>query len=154
TGGTRAAAWTPPRTMDGRPDLQGVWNLSIGTPLERPDRVEGREFLTDAELADAERLMVERGSRDRRDETGTNADVNRDYNDFWSEKTYKLRSRRTSLIVDPPNGRLPPLTPQAQKRRALRMEQSRSHSFDSFENRSLREQCLWSGLNGPPMLAT
>jgi hypothetical protein len=77
--------WTPPRTPNGQPDLQGVWNYSAGTPLERPAAFAGKLTLTDDELAQAEKRILERNSRDRRDGSGTNADVNRDHNEFWDD---------------------------------------------------------------------
>src|ERR1700719_1133345 len=75
-----------PRTPWGDPDLQGVWNVAAGTPLERPPALAGKEFLTDDELAQAEKQIHERNSADRRDGAGTDADVRREANEFWFEK--------------------------------------------------------------------
>src|SRR5262245_61755120 len=75
-----ARSWMPPRTTDGQPDLQGVWHYAAGTPLERPVAFAGKATLTDEELAQAEKRILARNSRDRREELGTNADVNLDYN--------------------------------------------------------------------------
>ena len=75
--------WTPPRTVWGQPDLQGVWNWAHGTPLERPAEMAGKAVLTDEELAEAEQRAQDSANLDRRDGTGTDVDVNREFNDFW-----------------------------------------------------------------------
>ena len=109
--------WTPPRTPWGAPDLQGIWSGKTMTPLERPDRFAGREFLTDEEVAVLEREATTEPGRDARAETGSHVDLEGAYNDVFTHRaTNVVRTKRTSLIVDPPNGQVPPLTPQGQQR--------------------------------------
>ena len=150
---TRAAkGWTPPRTADGAPDLQGVWNTSTLTPLERPAEFAGKPFLTEAEVAAYEQRMAVQNNRDRRD-SSPQADVGGAYNDFWFERGSRVvPSRRTSLITDPADGRIPPLTPEAQKKAAERAEYRRLHEADGPEDLGLPVRCLLWPTAGPPML--
>src|SRR6476646_4027484 len=105
-----------PRTPWGAPDLQGVWNYATITPLERPAELAGKQVLTEKEAADFEKQTLERRNPDRRD-GGAAADVGRAYNQFWWDYGTKVvGTRRTSLIVDPPDGKIPPLTEEARKR--------------------------------------
>jgi len=145
--------WTPPRTADGHPDLQGIWSNAILTPLERPAELAGKPILTEQEAAAYEKQMVERNNVDRRNDVGTENDVARAYNDAWYDRGSKVvKTRRTSLIVDPPDGRIPPLTPEAQKRAAERAEARRLHPADGPEDRALNERCILTATTGPPML--
>jgi hypothetical protein len=141
-----------PRTPWGHPDLQGVWNVASGTPLERPENYAGREFLTDEELLQAEKEADERSDADRRLGTGTLADLRREHNEFWFDKRTTIMTRRTSLIIDPPDGRLPPLTPAAAK---MKVEPANNElrGTDGPEDRGAGERCLFSGPGGPPILA-
>ncbi len=108
--------WTAPKTADGQPDLQGVWTNSTLTPLERPAQLAGKAVLTEQEAADYVKQTLQQVNSDRRD-GGTQVDVGRSYNEFWRDRGNDLvADRRTSLIVDPPDGKIPPLTPAAQKR--------------------------------------
>ena len=113
-----ATGFTVPRTPWGDPDLAGIWSPGYTlTPLERPDEFEGREFLTDEEVAALEGAQDESAGRNFRPESGTVADVEGAYNDeFTGRGKDVIRTRRTSLIVDPPNGRIPPRTPEAIER--------------------------------------
>jgi hypothetical protein len=144
-----------PRAADGHPDLQGVWNFSTITPLERPAEFAGKEFLTDDEAARYEARTVERNNRDTRDQSA-DADVASAYNEFWWDRgvhAARVNGRtRTSLIVDPPDGRVPALTADAQRRAAARAEARRLHPADGPEDRSLGERCLLFNA-GPPMLS-
>jgi hypothetical protein len=144
-----------PRAADGHGDLQGVWNFSTITPLERPAEFAGREFLTDAEARAFEQRTVERSNRDNR-ESSPEADVSSAYNEFWWDRgvhAARVHGKvRTSLIVDPPDGRLPPLTPEGQARAAARADARRQHPADGPEDRSLGERCLLFNA-GPPMLS-
>ena len=148
--------WAAPRTPDGRPDLQGIWNFSTITPLERPAEFAGKPFLTDAEAAEYERVVMQRSNRDNRDRSSPEADVGGAYNEFWWDRgVHAARvngKTRTSLIVDPPDGKIPELTPAAQKRAAARAEERRLHPADGPEDRSLGERCLLFNA-GPPMLS-
>jgi hypothetical protein len=140
---TGAKTWTLPRTPDGKPDLGGIWTNSTLTPLERPREVAGKEFFTQEEAAEHEKRELERVNTDRRDGP-PDVDVNRSYNEYWRERGTLLL--RTSLIVDPPDGRIPSLTPEAQKREAVRAEARRKRGpADSWEDRNLAERCLTRG---------
>jgi hypothetical protein len=150
-------AWTAPRTPDGQPDLQGVWTNNTVTPLERPKDLAGKEFYTDAELAagmkkEHERLdlNVEEG---RPTEPGTADDVHYDFSEYGLDRaqTKLAWNKRTSIIVGP-DGTIPPLTPEAAKRRAEHRAKARGHQFDGPENMSLSARCIVRANVGPPLL--
>ena len=134
--------------------LDGVWSFSTLTPLERPSEFAGRALIGDAEAATWVEQNVERNNRDRRD-GGADVDVARAVNDYWFERGTELAvrdgRRMTSLIVDPPDGRMPALTSDARAKLATRAADNREHPADGPENRSLQERCL-SFNAGPPML--
>jgi hypothetical protein len=141
---TKSRAVAPPsdfRTPWGHPDLQGIWTNSTITPLERPAKFAGREFLTEDE---ARALDKEAAGRGDQRSTSVSADVDAAYNQFWWDRGNTVATRRTSLIVDPPDGRLPALTPEGEKRaasvtRALRDVPS------GPEDRNLAERCVTRG---------
>ena len=111
---------TPPRTAWGHPDLQGVYTFSTLTPLERPATVAAKETYTETELAELE----ERNARQREERENAAPDPNRPpgtYDLFWTSGEQGRLTGRTSLIIDPQDGRRPPLTPQAQKKREERI---------------------------------
>jgi hypothetical protein len=147
-----AKKWTPPHTPDGQPDIQGIWSNATITPLERPPEFAGKEFLTAKEADQYKKDLIERGNKDRRDGPVAE-DVGRAYNDFWWDRgTQLVKTLRTSLVVDPPDGHVPPQTPEAQKRAAARAEARRLHPADGPEDRPLSERCIMLNAAGPPML--
>jgi hypothetical protein len=148
---TGQKTWTVPHTPDGQPDLQGIWNNATLTPMERPAQFAGKATLTEKEAVEFEKAELGNVNADRRDGSSV-TDVNRAYNEFWRDRGKITPDRRTSLIVDPPDGRVPALTPAAQKLAAERAAQNRGHEFDGPENRSLAERCIAVSNAGPPML--
>jgi hypothetical protein len=104
------------KTKWGDPDLEGIWREDVQVPLQRDPKYAGREFLTDQEVAAADARKAKNVSRDKRQDVGTEKDVAGAYNAVF--QSMKYTGRRTSEIVDPPDGRIPPLTPEAQKRAA------------------------------------
>jgi mono/diheme cytochrome c family protein len=143
-----------PGAAAAQPNLEGVWNFATLTPLERPAEFGDKAAITREEADAWVRQTLERNNRDRRD-GGAEADLGRAYNDYWFERGTALAvvngQIRTSLITDPPDGRLPPLTPDARARAAARAADVREHPADGPENRSLGERCLVFNA-GPPML--
>jgi hypothetical protein len=139
--GQAAKQWVPPRTADGRPDLQGTWNTSTLTPLERPAEFADKPVLTAQEAKDYEARLLREGNRDRRDGTAE-VDVGRAYNEFWYDRgSHIVQSRRTSLIIDPPDGKIPALTPEAQKRQTALAEYRRQHDVEGQEDYSVANRC-------------
>jgi hypothetical protein len=152
--GRRSASADAPAAA-ANPSLEGVWNFSTLTPLERPSEFAGKPALTDAEAAEHEKRLLERNNRDRRN-SSPEADVGDAYNEFWWDRGTHLATvggrKLTSLIVDPPDGRIPPLTAEGQRRADARAADRREHAADGPENRSLGERCLMFNA-GPPMLS-
>ena len=137
--------WRPARTADGRPDLQGIWDYRSATPLERPAQFEGREFMTAAEVAEYERLAAEREDGRPPDDPRTEQSV---HPAWWLDygKTV-IKTGRTSLIVDPPDGRVPALSAEGEKRLAARRAAARTRgAADNPEDRGLFERCITRGV--------
>jgi len=149
-----AVSTTIPRTPDGHPELQGVWTNSSLTPLERIREFEGRQSITEAEATAYEKHNLEQNNSDRRD-AGAEADVG-SYNELFFDRGRSLarigQSIRTSFIIDPPDGKVPPLTPEAQKRMGAIRAYGRLHPADEPKDRSLAERCIYWRTSGPPML--
>jgi hypothetical protein len=149
-----AAAQAPLRTPDGKPDLQGTWSFATVTPMERPANLAGKEFFTEQEAAAYEKEVVERNNKDRRDGPAE-SDVSRAYNDFWWDSGTKVvKTRRTSLVIDPKDGKIPQMVPAARERQQERQAATRDHEFDGPENRPLPERCLILQGAGPPITPT
>jgi hypothetical protein len=131
--------------QDGHPDLQGTWDFAQLTPFERPGAFAGKSSLSDEEAEEFAQQRIESGNKDNRG-GGAAADVERAYNDFWWDFGKRI-AKQTSLVVDPPDGRVPPLTPEAQKRAA-----DRRGKYDNPEERPLAERCVLGFNSGPPMI--
>jgi hypothetical protein len=134
-----------PKAEDGRPDLSGIWGYATVTPLERPGNLGDKaEFTNDEELAEFEARNKPRNVDERAAIKGTAGDVSAAYNDFWWDRGTKAAGRQTSLVIDPPNGRVPPQTADAQKRAADRQaaRPPRTTEADNPEDRSLWERCV------------
>ena len=141
------AAQTVPRTPDGRPDLQGYWTNDSYTPLERPAEFAGKSHFTPQEAAAFVRTRLDRL------ENQPASDIH--YDDaIWQKENYdKEANLRTSLITDPSNGLLPPLTEEATRRQAAEAARRAGRGpADSVQDRSLGERCITWGNVGPPML--
>ena len=141
--------WVVPRTADGQPDLQGTWNNTTITPFERPARQADQAFLTEEEAVAAEQAALERRARANAPSTprteplpagGSTGSVNQ----FWFGPRYQIvGSRRTSLVIDPPDGRVP-LRSEAEVRRDFLVE----HRADAIENMSVYSRCITRGVPG------
>ncbi len=148
------ASWKPARTPDGQPDPQGTWTNATVTPLQRPAELGNKQFFTEDEAATFEKQRVEQNDVDRVEGARGEADLaRRAYNNVWFDRGNRVvKSRRTSLIVDPPDGRVPPFTPAAQKRADALRAHLAQHPADGPEDRYLTERCILFGATGPPML--
>jgi hypothetical protein len=134
-----SASGAPLRTPWGEPDLQGIWANDFQIPLERPAQYAGREFLTDAEVAEIDRRRAADLGRDSRAERGSAADVAGAYNAVFQSN--RPTGRRTSLIVDPADGRIPPLTPRAQAAEKLERDFQVAMLQSTAECRNQTRRC-------------
>jgi hypothetical protein len=139
--------WRAPRTPDGKPDLQGVWTNSSRVPLERPKELGSREFYTEQEVAE----NIKKGLRGDRPASYSVVQYDLTQYGLQTGQTKVAPSMRTSIIVGP-EGRVPPMIPEAQLRLAEKAAYDERHAFDSAQNRSLSERCILWPNEGPPML--
>ncbi len=152
--------YVAPKTEFGHPDLRGVWNFSSDTPLERPARFKGREFMTKEEY-DELRAQEEARAHEADNTTGGSGGVG-GYNQFWVDDNDQGANLRTSLVIDPPDGRLPPLQPGVKPengglgpdtggQRPVRFRVGGVRK-DGPEDRGLSERCLMGFNSGPPFM--
>jgi hypothetical protein len=155
-----ATAYKAPRTPDGQPDLQGVWANNDATPMERPKELEGRQFLTEEEVAALKKRAGElfNGETDAafgdsvflavlRDVKGKDfksTDTTGNYNHFWIVD--REFDNRTSVISDPPDGRIPPLTDEGRRRQEAAAEYRKLHPADGPEDLPLGHRCVSFGV--------
>jgi hypothetical protein len=158
----QSGKWTAPRTPDGKPDIQGTFTFSTITPLQRPEALAGKEVLTPEEAAAFEESENKRLNRDLYDPEKGQPSAGYpprsqggvlSYNDFWYERGNQLtEDRRTSLIVDPPDGRIP-FTAATRARMAERAARNNAGVFDDPEDLSLVDRCILGFNSGPPMVS-
>jgi hypothetical protein len=141
-----AQEWTPPRTPWGHPDLEGIWSNATLTPMQRPAELGTKEFYTAEEVAAVERERRAQTNADRElppGEVGSYNDV------FFERGSGIVGTRRTSLVIDPPDGRIPTLTPEASRKVEARAAYSALHPADSPADRWLTERCILFGATVP-----
>ena len=151
----------PMRTPDGHPHISGVFTFRTLTPMQRPTRFADRATLDPETAAAFEASERTRQNRDLFDPVAGAPNAGYapraeggvlSYNEFWYERGIELTAdKRTSLIVDPPDGRYPPRTEAARRADAERSAHRREHMYDSYENRSLGDRCIMFGKSGPPI---
>ena len=141
------------RTPWGDPDLQGTWSNATLTPLQRPAELKDKEFFSEAEAREYVQQRLRAQSGDENIERDREAGNVGSYNDAWMDRGNDIvPTRRTSLIVDPPNGRVPPFTAEAQREHERNLAYAKEHPADTAADRYLTERCIGFGGGHAPML--
>jgi hypothetical protein len=163
---TETKKFVAPKTEFGQPDLRGVWNFSSDTPLERPAQFKDREFMTKEEVAAQRARVMQKFEQDAKptdlSAKATSSGDPGGYNQFWVESAAQDANLRTSLIIDPPNGRMPPMQPGVKVeagglgpdtggQRPVRFRVGGVRK-DGPEDRGLSERCLMGFNSGPPFM--
>jgi hypothetical protein len=142
-----------PRTPWGHPDLQGTWSNATLTPLQRPADLKDKAFFTEDEAKAWVRQRVAATSGDENIEKDRASGNVGSYNDAWMDRGNDIvPTRRTSLIVEPENGRVPPFTPAAEREFQANLARAKEHPADTPEDRYLTERCIGFGGGHAPML--
>jgi hypothetical protein len=146
--GQTTKTWTPPKTSWGDPDLQGIWPATdmIGVPMQRDAKLGTRTVLTDEEFAQRETQAKRTAESDSEQFAKADAKPGINPPSYWIERGKP--NRQASLVVDPPDGRIPPLTPEAKKTNDERTEARTKHPSDSWTDHSLYDRCLSRGVMG------
>lgn len=148
----KSTTWTPPRLPDGRPDLSGFWSNNTVTPFERPAALAGKEFITDEEAKALEKQARDRTHASDRQAIERPNEIG-DYNAAFKEDgRWAMANHRTSIITDPKDGKMPPLTPEAQKKFDADQQYHKLHPHDGPEDMTTIERCITWITSGPPML--
>jgi hypothetical protein len=137
-----AKTWTPPKTSSGDPDLQGVWTTTTTAPFERPAQFGERRFLTDEEFAAREKQLERQRETDSQETASPNARANTGPPGHWGDRATQV-SRQTSLVVEPPDGRVP-VTAAAEAKRDYDL----AHVTEAFEHMSPWDRCITRGVPG------
>jgi hypothetical protein len=146
-----AKPWVAPRTADGHPDLEGIWSNAVLTPFERSRDFAGKAYFTEEEAAAFTKSALDQANRDKRG-ASPEEDVGGAYNEAWFERGTKVGwNLRTSIVVDPADGRVPPLTPAAREAAAARAAIQRRVP-EGPEDFPLAVRCLVWPTSGPPMI--
>ena len=159
----KAKPYTPSRTPDGQPDMQGVWTNSTVTPLERAKGLGAKEFYTEAELKEIQKRERERYDLDEKEglppanhsgvEGAGPDEVHYDFAQFGLDRAQaKIAWNMRTSIITGPEGVIPPRTPEARQRLAARSAAAKGHEFDGPESRPLGARCLARANVGPPLL--
>jgi hypothetical protein len=143
---TTVSGKATPRSRDGRPDLSGTWSFVSATPLERPQEFGERAVLSDQEVAEIARRAATQQATERQPPPGDTGA----YNSFWTDAGAKLTDKRTSLIADPPNGRLPSVTPETRTRMVALM--TAESNPNEPEDLTPWGRCITGFNAGPPIL--
>jgi hypothetical protein len=146
---TAAKVWTAPKTSWGDPDLQGIWTSDdcIGTPLNRPANLGNKLYFTEQELAQREATIARQAQNDKQEFVDPNARVGTGPPGHWGERA-RRPCKQTSLVVDPPNGHVPDMLPEAAKRPAPEGAGNNNPKADSWEDFSYYIRCITRGVTG------
>jgi len=146
---TNSTPWKLQHLPDGQPDFQGIWTNATITPMERPAEFANKPFLTEQEAAEYEKNYVQ-----HQKESFTN-DVNGPLRlTWWDSGSKVVQTRRTSIVIDPPDGKIPALTPKAQAAERAQRQARRGGHIDTIADRPLNERCIIWPTDGPPMMSS
>jgi len=146
---TKSTSWKLQHLPDGQPDFQGIWTNATITPMERPAEFANKPFLTEQEASEYEKNYVQ-----HQKESFTN-DVNGPLRlTWWDSGSRVVETRRTSIVIDPPDGKIPALTPKAQAAERAMRQARRGGRIDTIADRPLNERCIIWPTDGPPMMSS
>ena len=143
------STWKLQHLPDGQPDFQGLWNNATITPMERPAEFANKPFLTEPEAAEYEKNFVAHQKESFSNDVNGPARLA-----WWDSGSKVVATRRTSLVIDPEDGKIPALTPKAQAAERARRAAQRGGHIDSLADRPLNERCIIWPTDGPPMMSS